>query len=72
MHQSELLVLDHGLMPLGHFFVVFEVDELFEGAQVLVQVSFDFCLSNRKVKFVFVVQFGKAEISFYLVDGLFD
>ena len=49
-------MLNLGLVSLRHLLVVFEVDELLEGAQVLVQVAFDLGLCSRKVQLVFIVE----------------
>ena len=70
MHQTQSLVLDLGLVSLRHLLVVFEVDELLEGTQVLVQVAFDLGLCSRKVQLVFIIELSQAKVSFNLVNGL--
>lgn len=72
LHQAQVLVLYHCLVTLGDFLVVLEVDELLEDSEILVELSLDLRLGSRKVRLVFVLELGEAEVGFDLVDGLLD
>ena len=72
MHQSELLMLDHGCMSLCYFLVVLQVYKLFESPQILVQLPLDLGLSSRELQLIFVSHIGQTEVSFNLVYGLLD
>lgn len=63
-------MLDHRGLALGNLLVVFEVDELLEGAQILIQLSLDVGLRSREAKLVGIVKLCHAEIVLNFVDCL--
>ena len=72
LHQLQFLVLNHRLMPLCYLLVVLQIDKLLERAQILVQITFDLNLSRLEARFVLVIELGKTEVGFNLVDSLLE
>jgi hypothetical protein len=72
LDQSKLLVLEQALVTLRNLFVLLQVQEFFERAEVLVKLTLDLPMRIGKLQLVSITDLGEREVSVDFIDGLFD
>ena len=55
LHQAQLLMLNHRLLPECNFLVIFQVNKLLEGTQILVKLALDGRLSSGEAQLVGII-----------------